>query len=95
MMGTKNIIYRNSITKSNCGIFVTDGGNYIVSNNLIDNNQGASFEYLGCQFTIWLRNYWNRPNVLPKLILGNATFHKPYYPYESYTIPWMNLDLLP
>ena len=95
LVGTKNIIYRNTISQSNCGIFLKDGGNFIVSNNLIDNNQGASFEYNGYPFTLWLRNYWDRPHALPKPILGKMIFTFGYYPPKQYTVPWFNLDLRP
>jgi Periplasmic copper-binding protein (NosD) len=67
----KNSIIKNNVTNYDCGIDL--GRAYftlIKENNLIRNKEQASF--WDSYFSIWFRNYWNEPKLLPKVILGRG-----------------------
>ena len=83
-----NNILRNSIVNSSeYGVyFYYSFFNVVKENNFIKNNRSAFFE--NSLVNRWVRNYWERPRLLPypifgKMKLGNITF------------PWMNFDWHP
>lgn len=89
---TRNIIKYNNITNNQyCGIIIESKSNYnkVIRNNFIKNYPKnprfgqASFIY--CNKNIWRNNYWNKPRVLPKLIIGNV----------SKLLPAINIDWHP
>ena len=47
------------------------GPNRIIKNNFIQNRLFAIFEfYESANVNIWTSNYWGRPRIFPKIILG-------------------------
>jgi len=58
--------------------------NTILKNNFLDNKQHASFVYFLGSLNRWSQNYWNRPRILPKIIIGVNWF-----------LPWINIDWFP
>ncbi len=57
----------------------------VVNNNFIDNRLNVLFS--NCLFTKWSNNFWDRPRILPKPILGFI------WGYPS--IPILNFDWNP
>ncbi len=92
-------IIKNNITKNYDGIFLFfDQFPKIKNNNFIDNtNSSAYFE--GVLFKIiysgrWVKNYWDRPRILPKKI--NGKFYFPPIPLEkNLKIPKITFDWNP
>ena len=85
----KNSIYHNDIIKNGIGIYLekSSNGNIIEYNNFKINAIPAMF--IVCNKNEWFGNYWNRPRILPKPILGlNKIGGLP-------PIPWLNFDLHP
>ncbi|KAA0011639.1 MAG: hypothetical protein FE041_04065 [Thermoplasmata archaeon] len=85
-----NIIKENVILNNKLGVklFSCDA-NFISHNNFMKNKRHASFIFREIDrypfaFNIWIRNYWDRPRILPKIILG-------YY----CKIPVINVDCFP
>jgi parallel beta-helix repeat protein len=99
----KTHIYRNSCENNNRGVVkISDSTNSLVeSNNFINKGLIGCFGYNlgeGFQNKItkikWKNNYWNRPRLFPKLILGSIVFQKnPQSPIII--IPWINFDWNP
>ena len=95
-----NTITNNKITSNNkYGIYLLSNSNTIQNNNFLDNEIDAFFsgqlKDLLFKRNRWTRNYWNRPRILPKLILGqipglNAPGAPPVPPS-----PWLNIDWRP
>lgn len=54
--------------------------------NFINNQQHAYF--INSFLNFWDRNYWDRPRLLPKPIMGKISFYK-------ITTPWINFDWHP
>ena len=84
-MITRNVIYSNDI-----GIFLNKvRTNIIFENNFLNNSRDVAVfvEVFGSQNHL-IKNYWNRPRILPKLILG-------YFWTGSIWIPWFNIDWRP
>jgi parallel beta-helix repeat protein len=87
-----NNIFSNMISNNLVGIRIEYSTNTkIFNNNLIKNTfKGAHF--LGDIFSIytntWDGNYWNRPRVLPKPILGRSGI-------ILIILPWINFDWNP
>ena len=83
-----NNISQNHIEKNKeYGIYLNNTyHNSISSNNLVKNKRNAYFK--NCNNTLWNRNYWNRPRLLPVLIFGKTIF-------KDYEIPWVNVDRHP
>lgn len=89
----KNSIIRNVIISQNSDIYFENSiKNTIKKNNFFENKQDEFFrdnrEFLW-EKNIWRFNYWNRPRLLPKLIVGIV---KPPF-QEEYT--WINFDWRP
>jgi len=84
----KNNIYHNNITKNKIGIYLELESNHnkIINNNFRKNLIQATFN--GCSTNTWNNNYWNRPRVLSKPIIGLKNFGK-------IKIPWLNFDKNP
>ena len=84
----KNIIMRNTIKNNIEGVYLDRAFFTIVKeNNLLQNKHQALF--VDSFFSVWERNYWNRPHLLPKVILGKV--------FVFYWIgPWLiNIDWHP
>lgn len=83
-----NTIYHNNITKNKIGIYLEISSDYnkIINNNFRKNTVQAIFN--GCSTNTWNKNYWNRPRVLLKPIIGLSNFGK-------IKIPWINFDKNP
>ncbi len=59
--------------------------NKIIRNNIVNNKKHANF--YNSFFTVWNRNYWNLPRILPKPIFGTTGINN--------LIPWINFDFNP
>jgi parallel beta-helix repeat protein len=89
--------YYMNITKNN---FENNGINlFISSGNLISKNNffqcSASFSYVRGSNNIWKGNYWNRPRLIPKPIIGqigDTILHGTVYIPR---FPWVNFDWFP
>jgi len=83
----KNKIYLNDISKNKMGIYLEASSDYneITSNNFRRNLVQAIFN--GCSTNTWDDNYWNRPRILPKPIVGTRG--------NLGIIPWINFDRNP
>ena len=66
-----SIISKNNITSNKeYGFYITQyGGNFIIKNNIIDNNIDAYFEQVAIR-NRWKQNYWNESRTFPKIIFG-------------------------
>ncbi len=70
------------------GIYLwNSSSNTILKNNFLDNQLHATFN--DCK-NFWKQNYWNRPRILPELIIGKI--HVVWFPIK---IPWLNFDWRP
>jgi len=95
IVGSNNNIISTNILKHNGGSKKVDNGlgiflylssyNKVKYNNFIFNTRNAYFNT--CDSTSWIRNYWNRPRILPKIILGRTE--------KVFPIPIINLDFNP
>jgi len=83
-----NIIRNNTISKNSIGLLLSDSSNNneITYNTFRKNLLSAVF--IGCVTNTWNHNYWNRPRVLPKTIVGLRRVGK-------VSVPWINFDLHP
>ncbi len=95
-----NTISNNNILKNDEGVYLTsyayyffdiftDGSinNIILKNNIFGNKLNADFE--NSFLNRWRWNYWGRPRLLPKLILGTIDVGDRAFIY------WFNIDWLP
>ena len=76
----------NILSNSKIGLIDQKGRNIIQSNNFLDNKKHALFN--SYKLSLWNGNYWNRPRILPKLIIGDLHL-------GSIIIPWFNIDWHP
>jgi parallel beta-helix repeat protein len=83
-----NRIIRNTIANnSEYGIYLEDSFyNKFKENNIMKSNISVYFE--NSLLNRWMRNYWERPRLLPYLIFGDMRLGK-------ITIPWFNIDWNP
>jgi len=83
-----NTICHNNITKNKIGIYLEMSSDYnkIINNNFRKNIVQAFFN--GCSINTWNNNYWSRPRILPKPIIGFKMVGK-------IPILWINLDRHP
>jgi len=69
-----NDIQNNIIKNSSYGVFFEyipkSGKNYVFINDFIDNYINSFFIILDSGGIIWSGNYWNKPHILPKPIVG-------------------------
>jgi parallel beta-helix repeat protein len=90
--GSDNVISFNNFENETIYLFCSEN-TLIYKNNFF--NSGATFDYyIGDKpINIWIRNYWNRPRFLPKIIIGViGTFQEwDFIPL----FPWLNIDFLP
>jgi len=88
-----NTITGNTISNNNYAIYLYHAyKNIIQKNNLLNNERDAFF--FGSSNNQWNQNYWNRPRILPKLILGQISCRVQIPPVIIY-IPWLNIDWRP
>ena len=86
-----NEIYRNNITQCDAGLYLYHSfSNNISQNNFIKNGIDARWvtvlsSYPKVGFNTWTGNYWRRPRVLPKPIVG----------FILGLIPWVTFDWHP
>jgi len=84
-MSDHNNITRNHIMNNSYGIYLDiSNDNRIINNNFQNINDDAAIRTLSI-FNKWNGNYWRRPRILPKPIIG--TLIEP--------IPWINFDWHP
>jgi len=84
---SSNAISGNSVSKNKQGVYLVGSTkNTIVSNTFVKNTRQALFE--NCTNT-WDQNYWGRPRILPKLILGVRSTQK------TWLFPLVNVDWHP
>jgi parallel beta-helix repeat protein len=84
---TTNRIQGNSISNNTQGVYlVASTNNTILANNFERNKRHALFE--NCTNT-WDQNYWGRPRILPKLILGMRNMRSQWF------LPLVNIDWHP
>ena len=85
LRSSKILINQNEISQNKrYGLFIkySSSRNLIYHNNFINNKVNALF--LNSNFNNWTSNYWNRPRILPKPILGVLSI-----------IPWVQFDWHP
>jgi len=80
-------IIGNHIEDNEFGVFIEFSSQVKVEKNNFINNQDAHAAFFNCFRTIWKNNYWDRPRILPKPILGFI------WGYPS--IPILNFDWHP
>ena len=92
MNSDNNEFSYNTIKNCEYGIeLISSISNTIIKNNFLKNKRHAYFE--NCK-NKWKNNYWNRPRLLPKLILGAINIEIPW-PFQDIYIRWLNFDLRP
>ena len=95
--GILNLIARNHVENNDIGIEV--GGpcsfNRIRNNNIVLNGIDASFSSIVFPpMNLWVGNYWGRPYILPKPILGKI-YSMPIPWTEPEISPWITFDIRP
>lgn len=90
ILGINNTIHHNSVSNNRNGIALLEGyDNIITENNLMDNREKDAYFRLGIYTypfrSTWSNNYWGRPYLPPKLILGRVL----------HFIPWVQFDWRP
>ena len=87
-----NNIFSNRISNNLVGVRIEYSTNTKIFNNNLIKNIFKGAHFLGDIFSIytntWDGNYWNRPRVLPKPILGRSGFF-------LILLPWINFDWHP
>jgi len=87
-----NTVIKNTITHNSVGIRVEYSPNTLVSKNNFIKNKGLEAYFVGNTFLknnyTFKNNYWNRPRILPKTILGFIGEPNPI-------IPWITIDWQP
>ncbi|MCD6237604.1 MAG: right-handed parallel beta-helix repeat-containing protein [Thermoplasmata archaeon] len=83
-----NIIQRNNISKNKCGVLLKYSDGNVIKNNYFRRNFLFSALFMGCSQNTWEYNYWNRPRILPKIIIG-------YRVTGKMLVPWINIDKHP
>jgi len=89
----------NSITSNNInsnkvyGINLKDSSSNIILKNNFQGNERFAF-FSDSFWNRWKQNYWNRPRIMPKLIIGTISIHLPW-PFQDIVIRWVNFDLRP
>ena len=93
-----NLINKNIISKNYDGlniIYYYDSEiyhfcwyNIILKNNFLNNNRDAFFLDSYYNSNRWIRNYWNKSQILPKLIFGKAII-------DENECTWLNIDWRP
>jgi len=105
---SNNILSRNNITRSTYGVSIieldaTSAQNAVVENNFMRNTGPGGLFTLAQQShskNLWDRNYWGRPHLLPKLIIGRkAVLSLPgvpfHFPPMTLMMPWYAADWHP
>ncbi len=95
---SNNIISGNHFIRNKNGVKLEGFETYfnlITKNNFIFNKYSqALFE--NSLINIWINNYWNRPRLLPKPIIGTFDFPISSYPYwDIIPIPLLKFDWWP
>lgn len=80
-----NGILYNKIVSCTYAIYIVNSSYNTISSNMLGGTICAKF--LNC-VNRWNGNYWERPHILPKLILGSLIIH-------GIKIPWLNVDWHP
>jgi len=89
-----NTITGNNINSNKVyGLNLKDSSiNIILKNNFQGNERVAFFS--DSFLNRWKRNYWNRPRIMPKLVLGTISIHLPW-PFQDIVVRWVNFDWRP
>ena len=89
-----NIIRGNTIEDCNGAFYLTNSQrNVIIRNNIIDCGLVPAW-FSNSLRTLWMRNYWGRPMLKPKVIVGEVRIVRGW-PNPDIVIPVVNVDLLP
>ncbi|MCD6237398.1 MAG: right-handed parallel beta-helix repeat-containing protein [Thermoplasmata archaeon] len=83
-----NNIQLNNISRNKYGILLKYSDNNIIKENYFKRNFLFSALFMGCPQNTWEYNYWNRPRILPKIIIG-------YRVTGKMLVPWINIDKHP
>lgn len=84
-----NTVQKNTLSDNQCGVWINSSDyNMISKNNFIGNRISAFFT--DSHKNKWRGNYWERPRIMPKIILGTKTTK-----IFSMRVPWVNIDLFP
>lgn len=82
-----NTLENNTISGNIIGIDLRSSEGNIMKNNIFKRNL-LSASFMDCSQNFWLNNYWNRPRMAPKPILGFRHF-------GILPVPWLNFDMHP
>jgi len=79
-----NSVFYNIIKKNALGVYLSFSGDHNINyNNFYQNIVDASYDSTGK--IDWNHNYWNRPRILPKPVIGIIFIY----------LPWVNFDWHP
>lgn len=91
----QNTISRNDIGNCDGAISLVDSKSNVISkNNIIACGTNLAWFSNFPLLNHWSRNYWDRPLLGPKLILGEIRIHRDW-PYADIVIPWFDFDWRP
>jgi len=83
-----NTISKNTFYKNKIGLqLYYSEGNKVINNTFRKNILSATF--IDCKQNFWFNNYWNKPRILPKTIIGFKMLGKIPFPF------WLNFDKNP
>jgi len=81
------VIVRNTIKNNVIGIFLCTAKDTVIKENNLQKNLIKAI-FINSFHTVWQKNYWNRPRIIPKLIFGEIKI-------GSKWLPWFNIDWHP
>lgn len=85
---SQNIFQNNNIKNNIIGVLLESSSNdNMISNNNFKSNLLSAL-FIGCSRNDWNHNYWDRPRILPKPVIGLKIMGK-------IPVPWMNVDRHP
>jgi len=90
---SSNSVTFNNINNNEIGVnLLYSSHNNICYNNFKRTNEKHAF-FQDCDDNLWEANYWNRPRILPYIILGKITIERPLL--GEIKVPSINFDLQP
>ena len=90
---SSNSVTFNNINNNEIGVnLLYSSHNNISFNNFKRTNEKHAF-FQDCDDNLWEANYWNRPRILPYIILGKITIERPLL--GEIKVPSINFDLQP
>ncbi len=82
-----NTLENNTISGNTIGIDLRSSEGNIIKNNIFKRNL-LSVCFIDCSQNFWMNNFWNRPRMMPKPVLGFRYF-------GILPVPWLNFDMHP